>query len=161
MTAQPEFANLESAGRALAGLLSAEQEAQPLLIAVVPNGVPVALGIAAELHWPVVGLRVRRDAAGVAPLEVPVVRGRHVYVVDDGVESGSVARAVAAPLRAAGAASVVLAVPACSHGRALELHDRYDDVVAVRLHAGDRDLCTFYENFDTISESVAEQLLAN
>lgn len=161
MSEQAEFANLESAGRSVAGLLAAEQPGQPLLVAVVPNGVPVALGIAAILNWPVVGMKVRREAGGVALLETPMVRGRQVYVVDDGVESGTVARAVAAPLREAGAASVSLAVPACSHERAIELHDHYDDVLAVHLHGGDRALPTFYEDFDTITEAVAEQLLAN
>lgn len=156
---EPEFADLRSAGRALGAVLMAADGAEPLVVAVIPNGVPVALGVCAEHDWPMVGLHVRRDSGVIEALDIPAVRGRVVFVVDDGVESGSVARAVAAPLHAAGARRVVLAVPACSHDRALELHDRYDDVIAVHLHDGDRSLSSFYGVFDTISEAVAEELL--
>ena len=60
------------------------------------------------------GLPVTRSADGAVAEPVEGIEGRLVIVVDDGVETGTVARAAAAALRPLGPARLVLAVPVCS-----------------------------------------------
>ncbi len=59
------------------------------------------------------------------------IRGRRVVLVDDGVATGSSARAAIAVARAAGAASVVLAAPVAPPTTAIEMAHLADAVVSV------------------------------
>ena len=151
----PAFADLQDAGVRLGRLLR-ERGTEPdtLLLPVMPNGVPVVLGVRRELAFPVSPLRVGH---GTVP-DPPDVRGCNVVVVDDGVESGSVARAVAGPLREAGAARIVLAVPAGPPDTLAELSAHYDEVIAVE--SSPQALASYFANFDTIDHERAEQLLS-
>lgn len=154
------FANLSDAGRRLGEALAARvSTADALMLAVVPNGVPVALAAATQCGMRVAPLRVLRTDAGVAVADLPDVDGRSVYVVDDGVETGTVARAVAGPLRDAGAAEIFLAVPVCPREAMADLALRYDAIVAVDMPLARRDLAWHYVDFDTIDEATAEHLL--
>lgn len=155
------FANLADAGRALGDRLATQNEpASSLLIAVVPNGVPVALAAAQLTGMPVAALRVVRSDSGVEVASLPDVAGRRVLVVDDGVETGTVARAVVGPLREAGAAEIVLAVPVAPRDAMADLALRYDAIVAVATPLVRRDLAWHFDAFDTIDEATAEALLA-
>jgi len=157
-----DFANLRDGGRrlgpALRAALSAESE--PLILAAIPNGVPVALGVVEVLPLPVRGLPVdrREDGAFVQPM--PDLAGRCVVVVDDGVETGAVAVAAAAALRASGVGRLVLAVPVCPRDALAHLQHRYDLVVAVAKPMGRRSLTWHYADFDTIDEPEALRLIA-
>lgn len=155
------FANLAEAGRALGDRLATQAEpTSSLLLAVVPNGVPVALAAAQVTGLSVAALRVVRSDAGVEVASLPDVTGRRVLVVDDGVETGTVARAVVDPLRKAGAAEVVLAVPVAPRDAMADLSLRYDAIVAVATPLVRRDLAWHFDSFDTIDEATAEGLLA-
>jgi hypothetical protein len=158
-----DFANLVDAGRrlgpALAGAISGV--ADPLLLAVLPNGVPVVLGIRETLPLPVRGLPVERTADGVVVLPDPALAGRNVIVVDDGVETGTVARAAGRALVEAGVASVILAVPVCSRESMASLQHRYDQIVAVVRPMVHRSLAWHFADFDTIDEATALRLLAD
>ena len=141
------FVDLADGGRQLAALVPAELVADCLLVAVPSGGAVVAaalgdvLGLRSEL------LAVTTTDAGVA-VEVPVdVSGRRVLVVDDGVETGTAARAVVAALRDAGAAYVALAVPVCPRETEADLRRRYDDVIAVTQPLVRRSLRWHYETF--------------
>ena len=76
-----------------------------------------------------------------------------MVVIDDGVETGTVARAAASALRASGVARLVLAVPVCPQEAWAELERRYDLVVAVSKPTTRRELTWHYDDFDTIDES--------
>ncbi len=103
--------------------------------------------VGAALGVEVTPLVTSRDDDGVR-VEVPVdVAGRRVVVIDDGVETGTAARAVADALRAAGATHVVLAVPVCPREIEAGLRPRYDDVIAVTRPLVRRSLRWHYETF--------------
>jgi putative phosphoribosyl transferase len=75
------------------------------------------------------------------------VGGRTVVVVDDGVATGSTARAACRIVRDQGAARVVLAVPVAPPGWTVELADAADELVAVETPLGFFGIGQFYEDF--------------
>ena len=156
------FANLADAGRALADRVVEvlDPEAAPQILAVIPNWVPVALPIAAALGIAAVALPVERTDAGPVIAEVPDVSGRIVIVVDDGVETGAVARAAATAIRPHAPAELVLAVPVCSREAMADLGHRYDRIIALAQPFGRRSLAWHFDDFDTIDAPVAMTLLA-
>jgi predicted phosphoribosyltransferase len=153
------LANLADGGRRLAPLVRhvvADGE-DALLLAIIPNGVPVAEAMASEWGLPIEGVRLHRDAEPRAGI-IPDVTGRTIIVVDDGVETGTAARAIGRAVREAGAARVVLAVPVCPREA---LMDRvYDHVIAVQRPLARRDLRWHYDDFDIIDEPEALRRLA-
>jgi predicted phosphoribosyltransferase len=158
-----DFPNLAGAGRALGPVLQGALSftADPLLLAVIPNGVPVALGIRETYDIPVRGLPVQRSADGVVIAPDASLAGRNVVIVDDGVETGTVARAAAAAMVASGVASVVLAVPVCSRESQATLQHRYDQVVALVRPLVHRSLARHFDDFDTIDEATALRMLGD
>ena len=158
-----DFANLADAGRRLAPALAEAVEGldDPLLLAVLPNGVPVALGIRETLAIPVRGLAAERSTDGVVIRPDATLAGRHVIVVDDGVETGTVARAAGRALAESGAESVTLAVPVCSRESMATLQHRYDRIVALVRPMAHRSLSWHFDDFDTIDEATAVRLLAD
>ena len=156
------FANLHDAGEHLAALLNDCFHRVPaVVLAVVPNGVPVALPVGRLLGVRVLPLLVDRTVEGPLITEVPEVVGCHVIVIDDGVETGAVARAAAGALAASGAASVTLAVPVCSWEAMADLNLRFDEVIAVDRPLARRSLAWHYRHFDVISEAAALAMIAD
>lgn len=162
-----EFANLQDAGRQLGALLVPQWRAEPasVLLPVLPNGVPVARGISGALATAGVttvecqGLSVKRSTDGVDVDGRPDLAGRTVVVVDDGVETGTVARAVATALRSGGVIRLVLAVPVCPREAMADLQQRYDAIVAVSRPLVRRALTWHYAEFDTIDDAEAVRQL--
>jgi len=104
-----------------------------------------------ELEW-----RSHRFRAGRAATKLA---GRVVIVVDDGVATGSTARAACHVARAAGAARVVLAVPVAPSDWADRLHDAADEYVAVETHWRFGSVGLFYRDFSqTTDQEVIECL---
>ena len=130
----------------------------PRLLAILPNGVPVAESIADALDVPLAGAMVEREGEPMVS-ELPDIAGLDVIVVDDGVETGTAARLVGAAARAGGARSVRLAVPVCPRQSEAHLQGIYDAIVAVDRPLGRRDLRWHYETFDTIDEAEARRRL--
>lgn len=77
---------------------------------------------------------------------VPVA-GRTAVVVDDGVATGSTARAACQVVRAHGADRVVLAVPVAPEGWERRMAGVADELVAVATPAGFRAIGPFYDDF--------------
>ena len=157
-----EFANLRDGGRQLAAALlgAIDGVPEPILLACMPNGVPVALGIREVIDIPVLALPVQRSDTGVVIAPMKELAGRNVIVVDDGVESGSVARAAAVALLASDVESMSLAVPVCARVAEADLRHRYDQVVTLVRPLVHRDLASHFDDFDTIDEAEATRLLA-
>lgn len=142
-----KFVDLADAGRQLVPLLVDVVTDDTVVVAVPPGGVPVGTAVGEVLDRVVTTLVVARDDSGVR-VEIPVdVAGRRVVVIDDGVETGTAARAVLAALREAGAEYVVLAVPVCPREAQADLGRRYDAVVAVVRPMVRRSLRWHYESF--------------
>ena len=160
------FANLADAGSRLGAIVADELSDAPdagdvptIVLAVTPNGVPVALPVAAALGSPATALPVERSPDGPRIGALPSVAGARVLVVDDGVETGSVARAAAAAIRPLGPASLILAVPVCPHEAVADLGPRFDRIIAIERPFGRRALAWHFEDFDTIDERAAVALL--
>lgn len=158
-----EFASLADGGAQLAALLGQRlgEWFDPVLMPVLPNGVPVVLAIRDALALPVVPLEAMRSDAGVAIVAPESVSGRTAIVIDDGVETGTVARAAAPVLREAGVARLVLAVPVCPREASAHLDLMYDEVIAVVRPLARRSLAWHYEEFDTIDEQEARRLVSD
>ena len=155
------FANLHDAGEKLAELVRAEYARSPVIVlAVVPNGVPVALPVGRELGVQVLALPVLRTDDGPKVFEVPPVNGLHVIVIDDGVETGAVARVAAQVLANVNPSSLTLAVPVCPRESMADLTRRYDQIIAIDKPLVRRSLAWHYEDFDTMDETAALKLLA-
>lgn len=126
----------------------------PVVLAILPNGVPVAEALADALELPVLGVCLDRDGEP-RVIEIPDIAGRDVIVVDSGVETGTAARLVGVAARGAGAGRLLLAVPVCPRQAEADLRALYDDVVAIDRPLGRRDLRWHYDNFDTIDQAEA------
>ena len=100
--------------------------------------------------------RVERFRAGRRPV---ALTGRTAILVDDGVATGSTARAACAVARAAGAARVVLAVPVASPHAVAMLREVADDVVAVQTPTSFGAIGEFYRDFRQTSEDEVTRLL--
>lgn len=87
------------------------------------------------------------------------VSGRSVVVVDDGVATGSSARAACQVARALGAAHIVLAVPVASRTAALELSGACDEVVCVELPERFFAVGEWYRDFSATSDDQVVELL--
>lgn len=154
-----DFTDLRDGGRRLAPMLEPLLSETPLILAVMPNGVPVAVGIREVIDVEVRGLPVTRSDDGAFAEPFDDVDGRLVIVVDDGVETGTVARAAAAALRPLGPRRLVLAVPVCSREVMADLALRYDQVIAPVTPMGRRALTWHYAIFDTIDDETARSVL--
>ena len=87
------------------------------------------------------------------------VTGRCVVVVDDGVATGSTARAACQVARAHGAVRVVLAVPVASREAARTLGDVCDQVVCVATPEPFWAVGEWYEDFSQTSDEEVVRLL--
>jgi putative phosphoribosyl transferase len=91
-----------------------------------------------------------------APLDVT---GRTVIVVDDGIATGSTAKAALLALKKAGAARRILAVPVAPIETVEALRGLADEVVALSTPYPFHAVGLYYQNFDqTTDEEVVEAL---
>lgn len=155
------FANLADAGERLAPSLRDRigKWDDPCLLAIIPNGVPVAEPLADGLQLPLLAAPIDRSGDPTVGA-LPRLDGRTVIVVDDGVETGTAARLVGEAARAVGAAYVVLAVPVCPREAQPAMDRVYDEVLALERPLVRRDLRWHYDDFDTVDEAEAQRRLA-
>lgn len=141
------FIDLADGGRALAPLVEPLLTDGTVVVSAGTGGLVTGAAVAEVLGVVVTPLTTTRSESGVT-VEIPIsVAGLRVVVVDDGVETGTAARAVARALRDAGAVHLVLAVPVCPREAEADLRGRYDDVVAVERPLVRRSLRWHYETF--------------
>ncbi|MCF4136724.1 phosphoribosyltransferase [Streptomyces sp. Tue 6430] len=93
----------------------------------------------------VLDTRARRYRGGREPVGL---RGRTVLVVDDGVATGSTARAACRIARARGAARIVLAVPVAPHDWTARLGEDADELVCPHTPRDFFAVGQFYADFD-------------
>jgi putative phosphoribosyl transferase len=102
--------------------------------------------------------RARRYREGRPRLDL---QGRCVIIVDDGIATGSTARAACRVARAHGAARVVLAVPVAPKATVLALQDECDDIVSVASPESFYAVGEWYEDFSPTSDAEVVELLRN
>jgi len=101
--------------------------------------------------------RVRRLRGVAAPAPLA---DRSVLVVDDGIATGSTARAACAVARAHGAARIVLAVPVAPSGVESSFHDVCDEVIALTAPAGFGAVGRYYRDFGQTTDDEVATILA-
>ena len=141
------FVDLADGGRQLAPLVAPLLSEATVVVSMGAGGVVTGAAVAEALGITVTPLVATRTDDGVAVEVTLDVDGLDVVVVDDGVETGTAARAVARALRDAGAAHVVLAVPVCPREAEADLRYRFDAVVAVTRPLARRSLQWHYGTF--------------
>lgn len=141
------FIDLADGGRALAPLVAPLLTPDTVVVSAGVGGLVTGAAVATALGIEVTPLIAHRSESGVSVTIPLVVIGLRVVVVDDGVETGTAARAAGVALRAAGAVHLVLAVPVCPREAEVELRNRYDDIVAVDRPLVRRSLRWHYTTF--------------
>ncbi len=154
------FTDRADAGRQLATALrdTVASMHEPILVAILPHGVAVAVPLADALGLSLVGICLEREGEPNVT-GMPDIAGRTAIVVDDGVETGTAARLVGMALREAGAAHLVLAVPVCPRQAEAGLQSLYGTIVAIDRPLARRDLRWHYVDFDSIDEAEAQRQL--
>jgi putative phosphoribosyl transferase len=87
--------------------------------------------------------------------------GRTVVIVDDGIATGSTARAACAVARALGAARIVLAAPVCAHGAARRLAGDADELVFLETPRDFRAVGQYYVDFGQTEDGEVSELLSS
>lgn len=93
--------------------------------------------------------RVKRFRSG---RELVSLTNRVVVIVDDGVATGSTARAACDVVRACGASHIVLAVPVAPPGWEKDLAGVADEYVCVATPSGFSSVGQFYSNFTQVTD---------
>jgi putative phosphoribosyl transferase len=89
------------------------------------------------------------------------LQGRLAIIVDDGIATGSTARAACRVARAHGATRVVLAVPVAPKATVLALQDECDDLFSVASPEGFSAVGEWYDDFSPTSDAEVVELLRN
>ena len=90
----------------------------------------------------------------------PVLTGRTVILVDDGLATGASMRAAVAWAHAQGAGRVVVAVPVAAPATVARLRREADDVVAVAAPAGFSAVGEWYDDFSQTPDTEVTDALA-
>jgi putative phosphoribosyl transferase len=101
--------------------------------------------------------RVERFRGGRAPVDLA---GRTVLLVDDGIATGSTARAACRVARARGAAHIVLAVPVAPAGVERRFAQAADAVVALHQPWDFAAVGQFYRDFEQVGDGEVARILA-
>ncbi len=111
---------------------------------------------AAEHERPALGRAAAyREGRAPVPLE-----GSTVVIVDDGLATGSTARAACIAARARGASRVVLAVPVAPPHWALPMHDVADECVALHVPSDFHAVGQAYDDFSPVTDAEAFAAMA-
>ncbi|MGY1706172.1 phosphoribosyltransferase family protein [Geodermatophilus sp. SYSU D00697] len=117
---------------------------------------PADLARVEERERAEVDRRARAFRGGRPP--VPLA-GRTAVVVDDGIATGSTARAACAVVRAQGAARVVLAAPVCARDGARALEAEVDELVCLETPRRFAAVGQFYDDFGPTEDAEVVELL--
>jgi putative phosphoribosyl transferase len=89
----------------------------------------------------------------------PVLAGRVVLLVDDGLATGATMRAAVAALREQRPARIVIAVPLAAPSTCQELAAEVDDIVCAMTPAPFYSVGRWYEDFEQTTDEEVRELL--
>ncbi len=85
--------------------------------------------------------------------------GRTAVIVDDGIATGSTARAACHVARAHGAARIVLAVPVAASESVASLRDAADEIICLEQPTGFHSVGQWYHDFTQVDDDTVIELL--
>ena len=89
----------------------------------------------------------------------PLVEGRTVILVDDGLATGATARAAVSALKERGPGRLVLAVPVCPPRTADGLRPEVDEIVVLETPNDFYAVGAYYEDFEQVTDDEVIRLL--
>ncbi len=101
----------------------------------------------------------RRELAYRGQRASPVLAGKTVILVDDGIATGSTMRAAIRALRHQNAARVVVATPVAAFSSAAEIRAEVDDFIALLVPEEFGAVSQWYENFEQTTDEEVTALL--
>ena len=101
----------------------------------------------------------RRELAYRGHHDAPVVAGRTVIVVDDGIATGSTIKAAIRALRAQNPKRLVVAVPTAPPDTCAEIEPMVDELVALSRPAEFVAVGQWYENFPQLTDAEVNRVL--
>jgi putative phosphoribosyl transferase len=102
----------------------------------------------------------RRQHAYRDDLPPPVVRGKTIILVDDGIATGSTMIAAVAALRQLRAGRIVVATPVIARSTFYQIHNVADEVAAVIAPEEFHGVGEWYENFSQTTDDEVRRLLS-
>jgi putative phosphoribosyl transferase len=101
----------------------------------------------------------RRELSYRGGRPAPLVQGRTVILVDDGLATGASMRAAVAALRQQGAATVIVAVPVGAPSTCRALAREVDDLICAMTPPSFIGVGQYYEDFSQTSDDEVRELL--
>ncbi len=101
----------------------------------------------------------RRELAYRGSYSEPEVRGKTVILIDDGIATGSTARAAVSALKAQHPARLIVAVPTAAGSTYRELRPEVDRLVALLTQEPFYGVGEWYEDFSQTSDTEVSDLL--
>lgn len=119
-----------------------------------------ATELAAATKREIAEIERRREAYlhGRAPLSVT---GREVIVVDDGLATGTTAKAALMALRRRGPSTLILAVPVAPEDTVIEMRSLVDAVVCLAMPEPFRAIGLHYEDFHQLDDEEVLEILSS
>lgn len=90
----------------------------------------------------------------------PILRGRTVILIDDGLATGATMRAAVAALRQQAAARIIVAVPVGAPGTCQELGAEADECICLLAPDSFIGVGQYYENFSQTTDEEVRELLS-
>lgn len=92
----------------------------------------------------------------------PVIKGKTVIIIDDGMATGATMRVAVESLRHAGARYIVAAIPVGSEDACLSLRQYTDELICLEQPSSFSSVGEWYQKFDQVSDeeviSIAERM---
>jgi predicted phosphoribosyltransferase len=133
-------------------------------VRVLNNEVVIAAGVTREDLQAVTQLQQleldRREQLYRGGRPAPVLRGRTVILVDDGIATGATVRAAIAVLRKQAPAHLVLAVPVGQKGVISELSGEVDELVCPMTPSDLYAIGLWYDSFPQLRDAEVQAMLA-
>lgn len=91
---------------------------------------------------------------------LPVMKGRTIILVDDGLATGSTARAAIVSIKRRKPKQIIFATPVCAYDTELELRSLVDDVICITKPVDFSAVGQWYKNFEQVTDQEVMDLLA-
>lgn len=103
----------------------------------------------------------RREQCYRAGRPAPLLHGRSVILVDDGVATGSTMRAAVELVSQAGPARVIVAVPVCAYEARVELSALVDEFICLSSPEPFIAVGVWYRQFDQVGDAEVRRMLGD